>query len=56
MEIARIDVLVSERTAFALLGSGVPLSLLIDLAAPVHSDELLREERADTSWVPRAVA
>jgi hypothetical protein len=42
--------------AFALMRAGVPLSLLLDLAAPVHSDELLREEPADTSWVPHAVA
>ena len=46
----------SEQTAFALLRSGVPLSLLLDLALPVHSADLLHEEQADTSWVPRAVA
>lgn len=44
----------SERAAFALLQAGVPLSLLLDLAMPVHSTELLYDERADTSWVPRA--
>lgn len=44
----------SERAAFALLEAGVPLSLLLDLALPVHSTELLYDERADTSWVPRA--
>jgi hypothetical protein len=42
----------SEHAAFALMRSGVPLSLLLDLAAPVHSDDLLRDEPADTSWVP----
>ncbi len=46
----------SEAAAFALLRSGVPLSLLLDLAAPVHSTELMTQERADTSWVPHAVA
>jgi hypothetical protein len=45
--------LASERDAFALLRDGVPLSLLLDLALPVHSEDLLREEPADTSWVPR---
>ena len=42
--------------AFALLRAGVPLSLLLDLALPVHSAELLADERADLSWVPRRVA
>ena len=37
--------------AFALLRSGVPLTLLLDLAAPVHSRDLLRDERGDVSWV-----
>jgi hypothetical protein len=39
----------------ALLASGVPLSLLLDLALPTHSRALLDGERADTSWVPRRV-
>ncbi|HVW81752.1 MAG TPA: hypothetical protein VHB69_12520 [Mycobacteriales bacterium] len=34
-----------------LLADGVPLSLLIDLATPVHSREIYRSEPADTSWV-----
>ncbi len=42
--------------AFALMRAGVPLSLLLDLATPVHSAELLRDEPADTSWVPHALA
>ena len=50
MENDTVDALLAERT-FALLRSGVPLSLLLDLAAPVHSDELLRDEPADVSWV-----
>jgi hypothetical protein len=44
---------ISEQAAFALLRAGVPLSLLLDLALPTHSRELLDSERADTSWVPR---
>lgn len=43
----------SQQAAFALLRGGVPLSLLLDLALPTHSRELLESERADTSWVPR---
>ena len=50
MENDTVDALLSERT-FALLRSGVPLTLLLDLAAPVHSEELLRDEPADVSWV-----
>jgi hypothetical protein len=46
----------SERAAFSLLRAGVPLSLLLDLAAPVPSTDLMQQERADTSWVPHAVA
>jgi hypothetical protein len=45
----------SEQAAFALLRAGVPLSLLLDLALPTHSRELLDRERADTSWVPNRV-
>lgn len=45
----------SEQAAFSLLRAGVPLSLLLDLALPTHSRELLDSERADTSWVPRRV-
>ena len=37
-----------------LLARGVPLSLLLDLAAPVPSRELLTAEPADTSWLRTA--
>lgn len=50
------DLIRHEETAFALMRAGVPLSLLLDLAMPVHSAELLREERADTTWVPQRVS
>jgi hypothetical protein len=39
----------------ALLRAGVPLSLLLDLALPLDSSAILRDEPADTSWV-RAVS
>ena len=42
--------------ALSLLHAGVPLSLLLDLAMPVHSADLYEEEPADTAWVPHAVA
>lgn len=40
---------------YALLGSGIPLSLLLDLADPSgpHSAELWNDEIADLHWVPR---
>jgi hypothetical protein len=36
----------------ALLADGVPLSLLLDLAAAVPSHDLFRHEAGDTRWVP----
>ncbi len=42
--------------ALSLMHAGVPLSLLLDLATPVHSAELYSEEHADTAWVPTCVA
>ena len=39
-----------ERT-HALLADHVPLSLLLDLAAGPHSDELLAAEPADDAWL-----
>ncbi len=42
--------------ALALLAAGVPLSLLLDLVLPLDAGRLLRDERADTAWVPSAVA
>lgn len=43
-----------EEQAFALLAAGVPLSLLLDLALPLDSRSLLRDEPADTSWLHAA--
>jgi hypothetical protein len=42
------------RRATALLGAGVPLTLLIDLAEPggPRSRELYAAEHADAAWVP----
>lgn len=37
---------------FALLAAGVPLSLLMDLAAAPSSEQLYAEERSDVAWVP----
>ena len=42
--------------AMRLLADGVPLTLLLDLAAAVPSRELFRAERGDTRWVPARVA
>ena len=42
--------------ALALLRAGVPLSLLLDLAAAVPSGEIFADEGGDTSWVPARVA
>jgi hypothetical protein len=42
--------------ALALLAGGVPLSLLLDLAAAVPSSDLYRHEVADTSWLTAASA
>jgi hypothetical protein len=37
------------------LAEGVPLSLLIDLLDPIGPDShrIIRDEPADTAWVPR---
>ena len=44
------------RSPMALLGSGVPLSLLLDLALGPCSEDLLRHEEAPATpwWVPAA--
>lgn len=39
-----------------LLQDHLPLTLLLDLALGVRSDEVYGAEPADLSWVPRAVA
>lgn len=46
----------SIREAMALLGSGVPLSLLLDLAMGPHSSELLAEERVSAGRADRVRA
>ena len=55
MEITRPDALFSERTAFALLRSGVPLTLLMDLAEEdgPRSAQHYASEGGDVSWVRR---
>ncbi|MGN6474460.1 MAG: hypothetical protein ACTHK4_12545 [Mycobacteriales bacterium] len=42
--------------ALRLLSDGVPLSLLIDLATPPHSDEIYRAEAGDAEWLVAAPA
>ena len=42
--------------AMALLADGVPLSLLLDLAAAVPSRDVYRDEPADTGWLTSSVA
>jgi hypothetical protein len=37
--------------ALRLLSGGVPLSLLLDLAAPPHSTDIYNEEAGDTDWL-----
>jgi len=45
-----------ESRAYALLRSGVPLSLLCDLAIPVLARDVLDAEPADTRWLGAGVA
>lgn len=42
--------------ALRLLSDGVPLSLLLDLATPPHSDEIYRAEAGDAEWLVGAPA
>jgi hypothetical protein len=42
--------------AFDLLKSGVPLTLLLDLATPIHSAELYRIEAGPADWLHAVVA
>jgi hypothetical protein len=42
---------IADEHGMRLLADGVPLSLLIDLATPVHSREVYRREPADTAWL-----
>jgi hypothetical protein len=39
--------------AMRLLRSGVPLTLLLDLAAGPHSRELFLDEPSNLDWLPR---
>jgi hypothetical protein len=41
-------------TILALLEAHIPLTLLLDLASPIHSDEMYSAEPADTAWVVSA--
>jgi len=45
------DELRPESHAYALLRSGVPLSLLCDLAIPVPAQDVLDAEPADVHWL-----
>jgi hypothetical protein len=38
-------------TALALLEAGIPLTLLLDLATPVHSADVYRTERGSADWI-----
>jgi hypothetical protein len=38
-------------TILALLGAHVPLTLLLDLATPVHSVEMYQAETGDAGWL-----
>lgn len=40
--------------AMRLLAEGVPLTLLIDLATPPHSRELLEREPGEADWLVAA--
>jgi hypothetical protein len=48
----------SEELAAALrfLGDGVPLSLLLDLAGPLNSRDLYRQEAGNADWLTLGVA
>lgn len=37
--------------AFELMAAGVPLSLLLDLATPLHSRDTLVHEPGDSRWL-----
>lgn len=40
--------------ALRLLSTGVPLSLLLDLATPPHSSEIYHDEVGDADWLVEA--
>lgn len=43
-------------SAFELLKAGVPLTLLLDLATPIHSAEVYELEAGDAEWLQAGVA
>jgi len=45
-----------SKTAFQLLASGVPLTLLLDLATPVNSAEMYALEAGAADWLYAGVA
>jgi hypothetical protein len=45
------EIIDEVETALALLEAGIPLTLLLDLATPVHSADVYRTERGCTDWV-----
>jgi hypothetical protein len=49
------DLIDSDR-AFDLLKSGVPLTLLLDLATPIHSAEVYEHEAGQADWLHAVVA
>jgi hypothetical protein len=38
-------------TVLMLLGAGIPLTLLLDLAMPIHSDEVYLTEPGVADWL-----
>jgi hypothetical protein len=42
--------------ALALLGAGIPLTLLLDLAMPIHSDDVYKTEPGAADWLAAGVA
>jgi hypothetical protein len=43
-------------TALTLLEAGVPLTLLLDLATPIHSTDVYRTEPGTADWLEAGVA
>jgi hypothetical protein len=43
-------------TVLMLLGAGVPLTLLLDLATPIHSVDVYRTEPGAADWLEVGVA
>jgi hypothetical protein len=52
IDVTRTDDHTRTDSALDLLAAGVPLSLLLDLAAAVPSREIYAAEPGDTRWVP----